>query len=87
LQCDLDFDFEPRSVAAEPALRFCGGSPVALPERVPNVLRGDSEDAALLEALLGRANSLLLVARPKGGADDHANAMYFLKNLVCLPRV
>jgi hypothetical protein len=25
LQCDLDFDFEPRSVAAEPALRFCSG--------------------------------------------------------------
>jgi len=27
------------------------------------------------------------LARPKRGADDHPNAMYFLKNLVCLPRI
>ena len=28
-----------------------------------------------------------LVARPKRGGDNHANTMYFLKNLVCLPRI
>jgi hypothetical protein len=30
---------------------------------------------------------LILLARPKRGADDHRNAMYFQKNLACLPRI
>jgi hypothetical protein len=30
---------------ASVGLRFCGGSPVALPERVLNVLRGHSANA------------------------------------------
>jgi hypothetical protein len=43
-----------------------------------NAIQGDGELSG------GGKNEM---ARPKRGADDHANAMYFLKNLVCLPRI